>query len=195
MRALVIVLSLGLVGASDAQEWKPAPTPLSTRWAADVNPGSVLPEYPRPQLTREKWLNLNGLWQFAPIAVDGEEPPFKKDLPRSILVPFPIESSLSGIGESHERAWYRRTFTLPDDWCGHRIILHFGAVDWETDIYVNGIYLRSHKGGYDAFEVDISPALLSNAPRSVQELIVGLYDPPASPPPPRRTPAREPAAP
>jgi len=160
-----------------AQPWTPAPCPIPTKWSAEVNPERVLPEYPRPQMMREEWMNLNGLWQFAPAASDDEAPPFKRSLSRSILVPFPIESSLSGVGEHHERAWYRRTFTVPESWRGRRVILHFGAVDWEADVYMNGVYLASHRGGYDAFEVDISPALLADEPGEQQELVVGVFDP------------------
>lgn len=177
MLRLSSAAALAFIPVAAAQEWKPAPTPLSTRWAADVDPKSPLPEYPRPQMTREKWMSLNGLWQFAPAAGDDEAPPFKTALARRILVPFPVESSLSGIGERHERVWYRRTFAVPEAWRGQRVILHFGAVDWEADVYVNGIYLASHKGGYDAFEVDISPALLPGPAGAEQEVIVGVHDP------------------
>ncbi len=177
MRRLAPAFVLCLASTVLAQPaWKPAPTPLSTQWAAQVEPAHPLPEYPRPQMTREKWQNLNGPWQFAP-AKEGEEPPFKKDLTRQLLVPFPVESSLSGVGEHHERLWYRRTFSLPADWKSSRVILHFGAVDWQSDIYVNGKRLLTHKGGYDAFEVDITPALITDTPDAIQELVVGVYDP------------------
>src|SRR5437764_2749834 len=113
-----------------ADDWKPAPSPLMTRWAKDVSPDRVHAEYPRPQMVREKWQNLNGLWQFAE-AKPGEAPPVGKNLDGRILVPFPVESALSGVGKRMERLWYRRTFTIPQDW-DVRTLLHFGAVDWEA---------------------------------------------------------------
>ncbi|MBL8963357.1 MAG: glycoside hydrolase family 2 [Phycisphaerae bacterium] len=146
---------------------------LSTRWSADVNPDAPLPEYPRPALERERWLNLNGRWQWAP-ADEGDGPPFGRDLARSVVVPFPIESSLSGIGESHERSWYRRLFEVPPEWSGQRVVLHFGAVDWEAHIHVNGRLVGSHRGGYDPFSFDITDFL---APAGPQELVVHVIDP------------------
>ncbi len=160
-----------------AQPWSPAPCPIPTRWSAAVTPDTVLPEYPRPQMVRDEWMNLNGLWQFAPAASIDDDPPFKRDLARRILVPFPMESSLSGVGEHHEFAWYRRTFKVPDSWRSRRVILHFGAVDWQADIYVNGIPLGTHLGGYDAFEIDITGALLPEPAGVEQELVVGVHDP------------------
>lgn len=147
--------------------------PLMTRWAKDMNPEAPLPVYPRPQLVRQKWQNLNGKWQFAP-AREGEAVPFNKTLPRTIIVPFCMESALSGVMEHHPRAWYRRTFDVPADWQNQRIRLNFGAVDWETTIYVNGRRIGDHRGGYDPFSFDITDAL---KPAGPQELIVGVYDP------------------
>jgi hypothetical protein len=166
-----------------AEEWKPARAPLMTKWAADVQPakGPPLPEYPRPQLVRKEWRNLNGVWQFAR-AKAGEEPPTGKNLDSSILVPFPVESALSGVMSHSDRLWYRRTFELPKEWLGQRILLHFGAVDWEATVYVNGTKLGSHRGGYDPFSFDITDALSKDRP---QELIVGVYDPTDKGPQPR----------
>jgi hypothetical protein len=151
----------------------PAPNPIMTRWAKAVSPSNALPEYPRPQLVRKDWMNLNGLWQFE---VDTAEmaPPVGKDLPEQILVPFPIESALSGVKKHPERAWYRRTFTVPNRWNGQRILLHFGAVDWEATVYLNGQQLGVHRGGYDAFTFDLTDHLKPDGP---QELIVGVFDP------------------
>ncbi len=146
---------------------------LQTRWAADVDTASVLPEYPRPQLVRPGWRNLNGWWQYAvtdsaaarPAAWDGR-----------ILVPFPIESQLSRVRRpvaESERLWYRRTFraTPPG---GGRMLLHFGAVDWAATVYVNGTRVGRHTGGYDPFTFDITDAL---APGGEQELVVSVWDP------------------
>ncbi|ASY31428.1 MULTISPECIES: PA14 domain-containing protein [unclassified Streptomyces] len=149
---------------------------LSTRWAKDVGPKNAHPEYPRPQLTRDRWQNLNGTWQFA-AAKQGEAPPLGKNLAERVLVPYPIESQLSGIERHEDRMWYRRTFTVPANWKvghGERLQLNFDAVDWQADIWVNGHKVTSHKGGYDRFSADVTDAL---KPGRTQELVVGVYDP------------------
>ncbi|MFD4547817.1 PA14 domain-containing protein [Streptomyces sp. NPDC058466] len=149
---------------------------LRTRWADEVSPGNAHPEYPRPQLTRDAWRNLNGRWQFA-AATAGERPPVGKTLGERVLVPYPVESQLSGLERHEERMWYRRTFTVPADWrigSGKRLRLNFGAVDWQAEVYVNGTEVTRHQGGYDKFGADITDAL---KPGRTQELIVGVYDP------------------
>ncbi len=156
-----------------AEEWKPAAGPLLSRFASDVRPDKVWSEYPRPQMVRRQWQNLNGLWQFA-VASRDAAPPVGKNLPQQILVPFPVESALSGVMRSAERVWYRRTFAIPQAWAGKHVLLHFGAVDWDTTVWVNGKKIGTHRGGYDPFEFDIAGAL---TPSGEQELIVGVYDP------------------
>ncbi|MGV9249898.1 PA14 domain-containing protein [Streptomyces sp. NPDC003697] len=149
---------------------------LRTRWAEQVGPDNALPEYPRPQLTRTAWRNLDGRWEFA-AARAGEQPPVGRTLPERILVPYPVESQLSGIERHEDRMWYRRTFTVPAGWhigAGKRLRLNFGAVDWQTEVYVNGIQVARHKGGYDKFSADVTDAL---KPGRTQELVVGVYDP------------------
>ncbi|MFF1280461.1 PA14 domain-containing protein [Streptomyces sp. NPDC058299] len=149
---------------------------LRTPWADEVTPGNARPEYPRPQLTRDTWRNLNGTWQFAAAAA-GERPPVGKQLRERILVPYPVESQLSGIERHEDRMWYRRTFTVPAAWrigSGKHLQLNFGAVDWQAEVYVNGTKVAEHKGGYDKFTADITGAL---EPGRTQELIVGVYDP------------------
>ena len=165
--------ALGGASASAAAPWRPAPAPLTTRWGTAVRPDAVWTEYPRPQMVRPEWFNLNGLWQFA-AAGENDAPPIGRDLERSILVPFPMESSLSGIGEHHPRSWYRTTFRIPDTWEGSRILLHFDAVDWETRVYVNGAALGTHRGGYDGFSFDITDALVAG---ETQEVVLGVFDP------------------
>jgi hypothetical protein len=153
---------------------------LRTKWADEVGPDNAHPEYPRPQLTRTEWRNLNGTWQFA-AAEAGEQPPVGRTLAERILVPYPVESQLSGIERHEDRMWYRRTFTVPADWkigSGKRLKLNFGAVDWHSEVYVNGTKVAEHKGGYDKFAADITDAL---RPGSTQELIVGVYDPTDAP--------------
>jgi len=173
MARLSILVLLILPTLTRADDWKPAASPLMTRWAKDVTPDKVHPEYPRPQMVREKWQNLNGLWQFAE-AKANDAPPIGKDLAGKILVPFPVESALSGVGKRMERLWYRRTFEVPKDWAGQRVLLHFGAVDWEAKVWLNGKSLGEHRGGYDNFSFDLTEHLKKDGP---QELIVGVYDP------------------
>ena len=120
-----------------------------TRWAKDVSPANAHPEYPRPQMVRKDWQNLNGLWDYAIRAKD-ESKPDKWD--GQILVPFAVEATLSGVGRAftpQDRLWYRRTFKVPRLESGHRLLLHFGAVDWETNVYVNGRGVGNHRGGFD----------------------------------------------
>ncbi|EFL20960.1 putative hydrolase [Streptomyces himastatinicus ATCC 53653] len=148
---------------------------LSTPWAKDVGPDNAHPEYPRPQLTRERWKNLNGTWQFA-AAEKGQAPPFGQRLREDVLVPYPVESELSGLERHEDRMWYRRTFTVPANWKvgdGQRLKLNFDAVDWQAQVYVNGTRVAEHRGGYDRFSADVTDAL---RPGRTQELLVGVYD-------------------
>ncbi len=145
-----------------------------SRWAKNVTPKNVHREYPRPQMVRESWLNLNGLWQYAIGPKDASQP--KAD--GQILVPFPVESALSGVGKivgKENRLWYRRTFSLPKDWARQRVLLHFGAVDWESVVWVNGQKVGRHTGGYDPFVFDVTDALKKNAKE--QEIVVSVWDP------------------
>ncbi|MGH3759503.1 LamG-like jellyroll fold domain-containing protein [Actinophytocola sp.] len=156
--------------------WQPGTPPLSTPWTDQVGPDNALPEYPRPQLTRERWRNLNGVWEFA-AADDLTTPPVGQSLGERILVPYPIESALSGIQRSEDRMWYRRTFDVPARWkagkASERLVLHVGAVDYDATVWVNGTRVTTHRGGYDKFSVDITDALTGRGP---QELIVGVED-------------------
>ena len=125
-------------------------------------------------MVRQEWLNLNGVWEYQPGTSTGEEPPFGKSLAGTILVPYPVESALSGVMEHHDRLWYRRSLTVPAKWQGKRIILHFGAVDYESEVFVNGQRVGLHRGGYDPFSYDITPYLKGGGK---DELIVRVYDP------------------
>ncbi|HTX90646.1 MAG TPA: glycoside hydrolase family 2 TIM barrel-domain containing protein [Anaerolineales bacterium] len=156
-------------------DWRPVQGDLLTRWAKDVTPDNVWPwpEYPRPQMTRHEWLNLNGYWEFGIASIDLDQ---SVDFGGRILVPFPLESALSGVKRAlgpDERLWYRRTFTLPKKWGGRRILLHFGAVDWEATVWVNGQLLGTHRGGYLPFSFDITAQITD----SVNELVVAVWDP------------------
>jgi beta-galactosidase/beta-glucuronidase len=161
---ITALFSLPLIPPVAAAEWKPADGPLKTRWAKDVSPDKVLPEYPRPQLVRKDWLNLNGLWDIK--LGDGTE--------TKILVPFAIQSALSGVMKHTDRLTYRRSFEIPKDWSGQQVILHFGAVDWETKVSLNGKELGVHRGGYDAFSFNITAALKAEG---TQEITVEVFDP------------------
>lgn len=141
-----------------AQAWAPAGDRIKTEWAKDVNPTSVLPEYPRPQMVRKSWYNLNGLWDYA---ITEESTPYQGPEGK-ILVPFAVESSLSGVERTvgkDNALWYERTFKLPSSWKGKEVLLHFGAVDWKTEIWVNGKSVGVHTGGYTPFCYDITPYL------------------------------------
>jgi len=179
LACLLFLLGSTAVRAAEA-DWKPAPAPLMTRWAADVSPERARPEYPRPNAVRKEWLNLNGLWQFAfddQNAGRAANWSSGHQLPQRILVPWTFEAALSGIGkgkEVHERVWYRRTFDVPGRWQGKHVLLHFGAVDWESTVWVNGKEMGTHRGGYAPFTYDITSALKAHGP---QELVVAVYDP------------------
>ncbi len=144
-----------------------------TRFAAQVNPQNPLPEYPRPQLVRSQWLSLNGIWQYQPGA-EGDALPTGQELASEICVPFPVESALSGVMEHHDRLWYRRQFSVPAAWKGQKLMLNFGAVDYEAEVFVNGRSVGVHRGGYESFSYDIAPFLKGQGP---QELTVRVFDP------------------
>ena len=157
--------------------WQPAKAPLMTRWANDVSPTNAHPEYPRPQMVRKDWLNLNGLWDYA-IRPTEQRQPNANAFDGQILVPFPVESALSGVMKMvgpDKRVWYRRTFTVPKQWREKRVLLHFGAVDWDTTVSVNGKEVGKHRGGYDPFTFDITDALKRDAEE--QEIVVSVWDP------------------
>jgi hypothetical protein len=168
----MLALSLLPVTAS-AADWTPAPAPLMTKWGKQVTPENAWKEYPRPQLVRKDWLNLNGLWDYA-ITPKGRAKPEKWE--GQVLVPFPIESALSGVGRTTGKElelWYHRTVEVPTGWKGKRVLLHFGAVDWESTVFVNGTEVGTHRGGFDPFSFDITDALKGGP----NELVVRVWDP------------------
>jgi hypothetical protein len=173
-----VAVDVGSASAQPSTDWKRLTPPLTTPWTSQVSPTNALPDYPRPQMTRDRWQNLNGVWQFA-AATAGEKPPIGAELGERILVPYPVESALSGIMRHETQMWYRRTFTVPRNWGvgdtnGQRLLLHFQAVDWESTIFVNGTQVARHTGGYDAFSVDVTSALKGTGD---QEIVVGVADP------------------
>ena len=171
------IVFLGYIAAcktEPAAEWKPVEGRIMTRWAAEVKPDLVLPEYPRPQMVREEWLNLNGLWDYAIVAINAGRPAVWDG---KILVPFAVESALSGVGKpvgAVKELWYRRTISVAKKWRGGKVLLHFGAVDWESTVWVNGREAGIHRGGYDPFTYDITEALAAG---TKQEIVLRVLDP------------------
>jgi beta-galactosidase/beta-glucuronidase len=175
MKKFILSVIIGIcLLQSNAQSWQPAGDKIKTPWVEEVNPANPLPEYPRPQLEREQWLNLNGLWDYAIVERGNSAPTVFNG---KILVPYPIESSLSGIqkrvGENRE-LWYHRTFTVPSDWKRKDVLLNFGAVDWKADVWINDIKVGSHRGGYTPFSFNITPFVEKNGE---QKLTVKVWDP------------------
>mgnify|MGYP000102834915 FL=1 len=151
---LVLLLQYSFI---QAQNWAPVPGQIMTNWANDVTPENVWKEYPRPQMVRTDWLNLNGLWDFEITERDTNK--IAINYARKILVPFCVESALSGIKETitgKQQMMYRRFFSIPSHWNQKHLILHFEAVDYETKVWVDGKYVGIHKGGYDHFQFDIA---------------------------------------
>lgn len=150
------------------------PVTISSPWAAGVNESNAWQEYPRPQLVRTDWKNLNGLWDYA-IAEKGTGKP--ANFQGEILVPYGIESSLSGVQKPlkpTQELWYHKEVSIPANWIGKNIVLHFGAVDYESDLYVNGKHVGQHIGGSDAFSYDIT-SFLNSSP--YQEIALRVLDP------------------
>ena len=155
------------------KEWKIADNTILTEWALQVDPALPWPEYPRPDAKRDNWLNLNGLWDYA--ITDSESTPENWD--GKILVPYPVESALSGVKRrvgKQEYLWYKRTFRIPGSWEKQQILLNFEASDWETTIYIDGQEAGKHKGAYDPFSINITEYL--NRQKD-HELLVRVSDP------------------
>ena len=182
MKKLWMVLALwGALAVQLHAQWKPVEGRISTQWSEQVNPDNVLPEYPRPIMERTEWKNLNGLWDYA-IIEKGKHTPSVFD--GKILVPFAVESSLSGVGKTvgaEKELVYRRSFDVPSSWKGKRVLLHFGAVDWKTDVWVNDVKVGSHTGGFTPFSFDITEALQGKN----NTLMVKVWDPTDRGPQPR----------
>ncbi len=181
MKTIKVFVLFILVSHLSFAQWSPAGDKIKTKWASEIDVNNVLPEYPRPIMEREEWQNLNGLWDYK-IQKKGTNAPASYD--GSILVPFPVESSLSGVmkevGSANE-VWYSREFSVPSSWKNKEILLHFGAVDWETEVWVNDIKVGTHTGGFTPFSFDISPFLKSGK----QSLVVKVWDPTNDGPQPR----------
>jgi Glycosyl hydrolases family 2, sugar binding domain/Glycosyl hydrolases family 2/Fn3 associated/Glycosyl hydrolases family 2, TIM barrel domain len=178
MRSLIYtILLMAFLGVSCAHKkdinWKPAENPLLTKWASEVDPLKPWMQYPRPDMVRNAWINLNGLWDYA-ITPKGKNP---EKWDGSILIPYPVESALSGVRKKvseNENLWYKRTFSVPNIWKKKHILLNFEASDWETKVWVDGKEVGTHRGGYDPFTFDITGSLLN---KSIHELLVCVWDP------------------
>ncbi|MEU1693899.1 AbfB domain-containing protein, partial [Streptomyces hirsutus] len=178
LTVLALFGSAALTGSTTAaaapQAWTPRPAPMTTPWTGQVPVDTPLPEYPRPQLTRPDWANLNGIWDFAVTSADAGRP---ASFPQQIRVPFVAESALSGIQRritQNDKLWYKRTFTVPSGWNGRRVQLHFGASDWRTTVWVNDRQAGApHSGGFDAFSFDITDLLGSGT----NTVVVSVWDP------------------
>ena len=183
MRRFFLISSfLTLFAIGSSAQWKPAGDKIKTDWASQINPANVLPEYPRPIMERSDWKNLNGLWNYAVIN-KGEHLP--AEFEGQILVPFAIESSLSGVGKrinENQELVYQRSFEIPSAWKGKQVLLHFGAVDWKTDVWVNDVKVGSHTGGFTPFSFDITAALSG---KGNNQLVVKVWDPTDKGPQPR----------
>ena len=170
---LLAVVVAGCGKKSADADWVPAEIPIQTSWTAEVSPANAHPEYPRPQMVREDWASLNGLWDYAVVHVDDPQP---KQWDGRILVPFCIESSLSGVGRrvsQDEALWYSTKFRVPSAWKKQRVILNFEAVDWATEVYVNDQLVGHHTGGYTSFSFDVTPYLKK---RGEQKLVLRVVD-------------------
>ena len=169
---LTMLLALALCSSTFAQ-WKPAGDKIKTSWGEQLDPKNVLPEYPRPIMERSDWKNLNGLWKYA---ITPKGTPAPAAYQGDILVPFAVESSLSGVGKminEKEELWYQRTFDVPSAWRGKQILLHFGAVDWKAEVWVNDVKVGEHTGGFTSFYFDITSVLN----KGNNDLVVKVWDP------------------
>lgn len=171
---LILGAILMMMTCAKKYDWAPVEDDIFTAWTKKITPDNVWQKYPRPQLVRQDWLNLNGLWDYAIVDKQKDQPAV---FDGKILVPFPVESALSGVKKSvneHQRLWYRRTFKLPKKWKGKRVLLNFGAVDWEATVSVNGQQVGTHRGGYNAFCFDITEALNESGEN---EISIAVWDP------------------
>jgi hypothetical protein len=174
MKRILINLSFLLLAVS-AMAWSAKGDKIKTEWAEKVTPESVWQEYPRPQLKRAEWTNLNGLWNYS--VTNSTTQKNAVSYQDEILVPFAIESALSGVNKtftSNDKLWYKRDFILSTPTKGRKTILHFGAVDYECSVWVNNKLVGTHKGGNNSFSFDITQSLKPGAKQTIE---VGVTDP------------------
>ena len=173
--ATVISFAIGAACTSNNNktEWEIAGNPILTEWALKIDPLGPWPQYPRPDAARKDWINLNGLWDYAVSGLNQKPEQWEG----KILVPFPIESALSGVKKrvtEDENLWYRTTFRIPRSWRKKQVLLNFEASDWETTVWINGKEAGKHRGGYDPFTFNITEFLGSDR---THELTVRIWDP------------------
>lgn len=169
-QVFIFVASLFFTNVNAQNAWKMQPVNIQSRWAKDVSPDNALKDYPRPQMVRDQWNNLNGLWDYA---ITGKDASIPAKFDGKILVPYPLESALSGVKKAlqpDQLLWYRKSIEKP---VGEKVLLHFGAVDFQATVYINGKEAGNHSGGYEAFTIDITNALVAGS----NELVVKVYDP------------------
>ena len=169
-----VIIFAAAISESRSEDWSALPCNAPTPWTAQVSPQTVQGEYPRPQLVRKDWLSLNGLWEYSIVSKTEEATVLSKG---KIRVPFPVESPLSGVGKTvgpENELIYQRSFTVPEEWKGKNVILNFEAVDWQTEVLVNGKSAGKHQGGYTPFSFDITEFLASGGQQLLQ---VKVYDP------------------
>lgn len=189
LRTLLALMAVAFTQGLHAQQWSPAGNRIKTEWAEKVDPAHTLSEYPRPQFVRNNnWLNLNGLWNYAITKVSA---PGMGQPEGTILVPFAVESALSGVGRTvgtDSVLWYSKTVTLPKQFRGKKVLIHFGAVDWQCELIVNGTSAGKHEGGYDPFSFDITPLLKPGA----NTFLIRVWDPTDAGPQPRGKQVKQP---
>lgn len=176
---LLLFLQPGLYAQ---QDWQIVKGKITSPWAEKVNPSNTLSEYPRPQMVRNDWTNLNGLWQYSILPKDQQAIPVTTQ--GSILVPFAVESALSGVGKTVGKdsiLWYKKTVSVSNT-KNKNVLLHFGAVDWLCTVFVNGKEVGTHQGGYDPFSIDITNALKKG---TKQDIAIRVWDPSDDGPQPR----------
>ena len=154
-------------------KWQPAGNKIKTKWGNNLNQNNIWNEYPRPQLERKDWINLNGLWSYS---ITNENALKPGNLYEKILVPFSLESSLSGVMKNlneKEILWYYREFKIPENWKNKNILLHFNAVDWKCELFINDTKIGEHIGGYSEFYFDITNKLLEGK----NKILLKVFDP------------------
>ncbi|WP_161890466.1 glycoside hydrolase family 2 protein [Pontibacter russatus] len=190
---IFLLLQTAAAQAQNTAGWSMVEGKIASPWAEEVNPAKPLPEYPRPQMVRENWQNLNGLWNFA-IVPKAQQESMPRTFQGKILVPYAIESALSGVGRTVGKdsvLWYSTSISVPAKLRRHNVLLHFGAVDWQAEVYINGKKAGTHEGGYDPFSFDITPHLKKG---SKQEIAVRVWDPTDDGPQPRGKQVKKPEA-
>ena len=173
MKSIILACGMWAAATAACAQYAPAGDRIKTPWGEKIDVDQVWNEYPRPIMKRTDWSNLNGLWSYA---IEPKNTAMPRQYEGEILVPFAVESSLSGVGRrlgEEEALWYKRDFTVPSKWRGQHVLLQFGAVDWQADVWVNDVKVGMHKGGYTPFSFDITAALKKSGSNT---LVVRVYD-------------------